>query len=47
MDFAEELLSGIEAVLHGKGFFVSASLADLHDLTDAKDPDFNDEKCAL
>lgn len=46
MDFAEELLTGVEAVLHGKRF-VSASLADLHDLTDAKDPDFNDEKCAL
>jgi DNA-binding NarL/FixJ family response regulator len=45
MDFAEELLTGIEAVLHGKRF-VSASLADLPDLTDANNPDFDYKKFA-
>jgi two-component system nitrate/nitrite response regulator NarL len=46
MDLAEELLTGIEAVLDGRRF-VSASLADLHDLTEARDPDFKDEQFAV
>jgi len=46
MDFAEELLTGIEAVLQGKRF-VSASLRDLHDLIETRDPDFKDEWSAL
>jgi DNA-binding NarL/FixJ family response regulator len=46
MDFADELLTGIEAVLHGKRF-VSASLAALPDLTDVQDPDFDDKESAF
>jgi DNA-binding NarL/FixJ family response regulator len=42
MDFADELLTGIEAVLHGKRF-VSTSLAALPDLTDAQDQNLDDK----
>jgi hypothetical protein len=41
MDAATDLLAGMEAVLQGKQF-VSPSLADLRDVTDARESEFED-----
>ena len=46
MDTAAGLLTAIVVVLGGKRF-VSPSLRDLHDLTEARDSDLKDEKSAL
>jgi DNA-binding NarL/FixJ family response regulator len=46
MDAAEELLTSIEAILNGKQF-VSPSLMDRYELTEAMDSDFKDKKSAL
>jgi DNA-binding NarL/FixJ family response regulator len=45
MDAATDLLAGMEAVLQGKQF-VSASLADFRDVTDAKELEFEDGRSA-